>query len=133
MRGLKSFGERIAARDPDRQTAEIHIRVALMDRFNAIAPPRSSAWPETEGERGTHASSRLSTTMPIFVVSLVMVILVNSVPNVIAGLVPGGGAAASAGSSFGAGALMGAGMVLCVSIRPSLPSNTSECKRNRNW
>lgn len=27
MRCLKSFGERIAARDPDRQTAEIHIRV----------------------------------------------------------------------------------------------------------
>ena len=36
MRGLKSFGERIAARDPDRQTAEIHIRVALMNRFNAL-------------------------------------------------------------------------------------------------
>ena len=27
MRCLKSFGERIAARDPDRQTAEIHIRI----------------------------------------------------------------------------------------------------------
>ena len=36
MRCLKSFGERIAARDPDRQTAEIHIRVALMNRFNAL-------------------------------------------------------------------------------------------------
>lgn len=36
MRGLKSFGERIAARDPDRQVAEIHIRVALMNRFNAL-------------------------------------------------------------------------------------------------
>ena len=33
---LKSFGERIAARDPDRQTAEIHIRVAIMNRFNAL-------------------------------------------------------------------------------------------------
>jgi hypothetical protein len=33
---LKSFGERIAARDPDRQTAEIHIRIALMNRFNAL-------------------------------------------------------------------------------------------------
>ncbi len=28
MRRLKAFDERIAARDPDRQTAEIHIRVA---------------------------------------------------------------------------------------------------------
>lgn len=46
----------------------------------------------------------------IFVVTLVLVILVNSVPNVIAGLILGGGAAASAGSSFGAGAVMGAGM-----------------------
>ena len=33
---LKAFGERIAARDPDRQTAEIHIRVALMNRFPAL-------------------------------------------------------------------------------------------------
>ena len=36
MRCLKSFGERIAARDPDRQTAEIQIRVALINRFNAL-------------------------------------------------------------------------------------------------
>ena len=36
MRCLKSFGERIASRYPDRQTAEIHIRVALMNRFNAL-------------------------------------------------------------------------------------------------
>lgn len=36
MRCLKSFGERIMARDPDRQTAEVHIRVALMNRFNAL-------------------------------------------------------------------------------------------------
>jgi len=33
---LKSFGERIASRDPDRQTAEVHIRIALMNRFNAL-------------------------------------------------------------------------------------------------
>ena len=36
MRGLKAFGERIAARDPDRQTAEIQIRIALINRFNAL-------------------------------------------------------------------------------------------------
>ena len=35
MRCLKSFGERIASQDPDRQAAEIYIRVALMNRFNA--------------------------------------------------------------------------------------------------
>lgn len=33
---LKTFGERIAARDPDRQAAEIHIRIALINRFNAL-------------------------------------------------------------------------------------------------
>jgi hypothetical protein len=36
MRCLKAFGERIMAQDPDRQTAEIHIRTALMNRFNAL-------------------------------------------------------------------------------------------------
>lgn len=36
MRCLKAFGERIAARDPDRQTAEIQIRAAHINRFNAI-------------------------------------------------------------------------------------------------
>ena len=36
MRCLQAFGERIAARDPDRQTAEIHIRIALMNRFSVL-------------------------------------------------------------------------------------------------
>ncbi len=36
MRCLISFGECITARDPDRQTAKIHIRVALTDSFNSL-------------------------------------------------------------------------------------------------
>jgi len=36
MRCLKAFGERIAARHPDSQTAEIQIRVALINGFNAL-------------------------------------------------------------------------------------------------
>ena len=36
MRCPTSFGERIAARDPDRQTADIRIRIALMNRFSAL-------------------------------------------------------------------------------------------------
>lgn len=36
MKGLKSFGERIPSRDPERQAAEIHIRIALMNRFDAL-------------------------------------------------------------------------------------------------
>lgn len=35
MMCFKSFGEHIASRDPDRQTAEIRIRIALMNRFKA--------------------------------------------------------------------------------------------------
>ncbi len=36
MQCLKAFGERIASRGPDRQTAEIQIRIALMNRFNSL-------------------------------------------------------------------------------------------------
>ena len=36
MRCLKAFGARIAARHADSQTAEIQIRVALINRFNAL-------------------------------------------------------------------------------------------------
>jgi hypothetical protein len=48
MRGLKSFGERIMA---VRQSAEIHIRIALMNRLNALGTAeRSSAWSELIGQ-----------------------------------------------------------------------------------
>jgi hypothetical protein len=50
MRCLKAFGERLAARDPDRQTAEIQIRIALMNRFSE--PLKSFASAEIVGERG---------------------------------------------------------------------------------
>jgi hypothetical protein len=36
LRDLKAFGARIAARDPDRKTAEIQARIALTHRFNAF-------------------------------------------------------------------------------------------------
>jgi hypothetical protein len=36
MRCLKAFGERTAEWDPDRQAAEIQIRIALVNRFNAL-------------------------------------------------------------------------------------------------
>lgn len=50
MRRLKAFGERIAARDPERQTAEIQIRIALLNRFSAPERPRSFAWPDAGGK-----------------------------------------------------------------------------------
>ena len=36
MNCLKLFGEKIVSRDPDRQTAEIQIRIAIMNRFSAL-------------------------------------------------------------------------------------------------
>ncbi len=36
MRCLRAFGERISARDPDHQTAEIQIRIAIMNCFSAL-------------------------------------------------------------------------------------------------
>lgn len=33
---LKLFPERIVPRDPERQVAEIQIRIAFMNRFNAV-------------------------------------------------------------------------------------------------
>ena len=36
MRCFRAFGERIFARDLDRQTAEVHIRIALINRFSAL-------------------------------------------------------------------------------------------------
>lgn len=35
-RGQSGFGARIASRDPERQTAEVRIRVARVRRFDAI-------------------------------------------------------------------------------------------------
>ena len=36
MNRLKLFGDRIVSRDPDRQVAEIHIRIAIMNRCSAM-------------------------------------------------------------------------------------------------
>lgn len=41
MRCLRAFGERIASHEPDRQIAEIQIRIALMNGFNALATAES--------------------------------------------------------------------------------------------
>ena len=36
MRCRKAFGDRTTSCDPDRQIAEIHIRVVLINRLNAL-------------------------------------------------------------------------------------------------
>ena len=41
MRCLKLLGERLMARTPDRQTAELQIRAALLNRFTALGTPKT--------------------------------------------------------------------------------------------
>lgn len=41
MRCLKLLGERIMARDFDRQAAEVQIRIALMNRFTSLGTPET--------------------------------------------------------------------------------------------
>lgn len=41
MRCVKLLGERIMARDFDRQDAEIKIRIALMNRFTSLGTPET--------------------------------------------------------------------------------------------
>ena len=62
MSGLKAFGERIMSRDPDRQTAEIPIRIAPMNRFDAFGRAEIEAAVQTKRERANLALSHNSTT-----------------------------------------------------------------------
>lgn len=43
MNCLKAFGERIMSRDPDRQAAEIHIRIAIMNIFSTLGRAKIEA------------------------------------------------------------------------------------------
>ena len=74
-------------------TLLVGIAVSIMDGYHASLAAKAS----------------MDELMIIFTVALVLVILINTIPNLVAGLVPGGGGAASSGSSFGAGAIVGAG------------------------
>ena len=42
MRCLKLLGERLMARDFDRQTAELQIRAALLNRFTRLGTPETT-------------------------------------------------------------------------------------------
>ncbi len=41
MRCMKLLGERLSARAPDRQTAELQIRAALLNRFTQLGTPET--------------------------------------------------------------------------------------------
>jgi hypothetical protein len=61
---LKSFGDRIASRDPDRRTAESHARIALMNRFSAVDRAEIVRLARTQGERGTLGLNPSCATTP---------------------------------------------------------------------
>ncbi|MBL3594345.1 IS5/IS1182 family transposase, partial [Rhodovulum sulfidophilum] len=43
MNRLKLFGERIMSRDPDRQTAELQVRIAVLNGYTALGIPITEA------------------------------------------------------------------------------------------
>lgn len=62
---LKSFGERIPARDPERQTAEVRIRVALPNRFGARGTAEIVPLARSLQGKGSYASERRSGATPL--------------------------------------------------------------------
>jgi hypothetical protein len=65
MLRLKAFGERIASRDPDRQTAEFHTRIALMNRFSALGQAEIVRVAYIHGDRGNSAFNPRYATTPL--------------------------------------------------------------------
>ena len=65
MRRLKAFGERIASRDPNRQAAEIHARIALLNRFPALGQAEITRVVRTQGDRGRLGPSPSYATTPL--------------------------------------------------------------------
>ncbi|MBL3559645.1 hypothetical protein JMM65_02480 [Rhodovulum sulfidophilum] len=39
MNGMKLLGQKLMARDFDRQTAELHVRIAILNRLTALGIP----------------------------------------------------------------------------------------------
>lgn len=86
-----------------RQVAGIGLKLMTMTLLVGIAVSIIDGYHQSLSNKAT-----MDELLVIFVVSLVLVILINSIPNLVASLIPGGGGAASSGSSFGIGAMVGA-------------------------
>jgi hypothetical protein len=65
MSCLKLFGERIMSRDPDRQTAGIEIRIAIMNRFSALGRAEIEAVRSRMWKRGQSCSGLIYATSPV--------------------------------------------------------------------
>ncbi len=64
MNCLKLFGERIMSRDPNRQTAEIQIRIAIMNRTSVLGRAEIEAVALSHTGKGKLAVKRLCATSP---------------------------------------------------------------------
>ncbi|ODT60293.1 MAG: hypothetical protein ABS73_06590 [Paracoccus sp. SCN 68-21] len=60
---LKSFGKRIASQDHDIQTAEVHIRIALMDRCAACRTAEIERLTCVDRDKSQATSTRLEMTL----------------------------------------------------------------------
>jgi|GEM_PF-4306439 len=57
MRCFKLLGERVIARDFDRQDAELQMRAAILNRFTLLGTPTTVAMHNSAREKGYHARS----------------------------------------------------------------------------
>ncbi len=60
MRSMKLLGERLTARTPDRQTAELQIRAALLNRFSQLGTPETRLRARYRGQKMTAAASAMA-------------------------------------------------------------------------
>ena len=65
MNCMKLLGQNLAARDFERQTAELHIRIAILDRFTHSAFPSRSPSADIDREKGSSDPQTLRATAPL--------------------------------------------------------------------
>ena len=65
MRCFKLLGERVMARDFDRQVAELQIRAAILNRFTALGTPKLSASDDSVQQKGKLDLRLICATEPL--------------------------------------------------------------------
>jgi hypothetical protein len=64
MHRVKLLAQRLAARDFDRQVAEVHVRVAMLNGFTALGSPSRKPWDESVRGKGTLGHQAICATEP---------------------------------------------------------------------
>ena len=59
MHCMKLLGQRLMARDFDRQVAEVQVRIAVMNAYTALGIPSQRPWGESVRGKGKSAQQRL--------------------------------------------------------------------------